>query len=107
MTQSGRFLARVVGEVRGNVTLLKTQYRLSDNENQSTQIAKSFIVGKIYNAKWVIESTTRDYAELDTAKLKKVFAGLSDSLERGVEALKNCVDMRVKRQACILVCLMI
>jgi CRISP-associated protein Cas1 len=30
MTESGRFRARVVGEVRGNVTLRKAQYRISD-----------------------------------------------------------------------------
>ena len=60
MKQSGRFLARVVGEVRGNVTLRKAQYRLSDSNEESNKIAKNFIIGKIYNARWVIERATRD-----------------------------------------------
>jgi CRISPR-associated protein Cas1 len=81
MTATGRFLARVVGEVRGNVTLRKAQYRISENEEQSTAIAKNFITGKIYNAKWVIERATRDYAErLDVSKLKGISASLSSSL---------------------------
>ena len=43
MKPSGRFLARVVGEVRGNVTLRKAQYRLSDSIEDSNKIARNFI----------------------------------------------------------------
>ncbi|MFT5874743.1 MAG: CRISPR-associated protein Cas1 [Clostridium sp.] len=82
MKQSGRFLARVVGEVRGNVTLRKAQYRLSDNAEESNKIARNFIVGKIYNARWVIERATRDYAiRLDVDKLKGVSKALVNSLK--------------------------
>lgn len=81
LTPNGRFLARVVGEVRGNVTLRKSQYRISESEELSHNIAKSFIIGKVYNAKWVIERAIRDYAvRLDTDKLKGVSAELSKSL---------------------------
>lgn len=81
MTQSGKFLSRVVGEVRGNVTLRKAQYRLSESNEDSIKIARNFIFGKIFNARWVIERATRDYSErLDTDKLKKLSAGLANSL---------------------------
>jgi len=81
MTQSGKFLSRVVGEVKGNVTLRKAQYRLSESDEDSTKIARNFIFGKIYNARWVIERATRDYSErLDVDKLKKVSAGLANAL---------------------------
>lgn len=81
MSQSGKFLSRVVGEVRGNVTLRKAQYRLSDNMEESTKIARNFIFGKIYNGRWVIERATRDYSErLDAIKLKKVSEGLAKAL---------------------------
>ncbi|NLK71836.1 MAG: CRISPR-associated endonuclease Cas1, partial [Clostridiales bacterium] len=46
MKQNGKFLARVVGEVRGNVTLRKAQYRLSDSQEESMKIARNFIIGK-------------------------------------------------------------
>jgi CRISPR-associated protein Cas1 len=82
MKQSGRFLARVVGEVRDNVTLRKTQYRISDSQEESNKIARNFIMGKIYNARWVIERATRDYAvRLDVDKLKGVSKSLANSLK--------------------------
>lgn len=94
MKQSGRFLARVVGEVRGNVTLRKTQYRLSDNEEESNKIAKNFILGKIYNTRWVVERATRDYAlRLDVDKLKRVSKGLVNSLKL-VEHSENLEQLR-------------
>lgn len=81
LTPNGKFLARVTGGVSGNVTLRKTQYRVSDSEETSLNIAKSFMIGKVYNAKWVVERATRDYAgRLDVPKLKGVSSALSNSL---------------------------
>lgn len=82
MAQSGKFLARVTGEVRGNVTLRKAQYRLSECDEKSTAIAKNFIIGKVFNARWVVERATRDYPmRLDTDKLKKISFSLADALQ--------------------------
>lgn len=82
MTQNGKFLARVVGESRGNVTLRKAQYRFSDDENESIKIAKNIIIGKIFNARWVIERATRDYTmRLDVDKLKNASALMQNSLK--------------------------
>lgn len=61
LTKNGRFLARVTGESRGNVILRKKQYALSEDETKSAKIARNFIIGKIYNHKWILERTTRDY----------------------------------------------
>ena len=81
MTQSGRFLARITGESRGNVTLRKTQYRISDNDVQSAYIARNFIIGKIHNARWVLDRATRDYEmRLDIDKLKRVSQFMAKSL---------------------------
>ena len=52
-TPRGRFLARTVGETRGNVLLRQAQYRASDSPSESIRMAKGFILGKIYNARWV------------------------------------------------------
>lgn len=59
-SMNGRFLARVIGQSRGNVVLRKKQYRISDDETMSVKVARNFIVGKIYNNKWIIERMTRD-----------------------------------------------
>ncbi|ABR47844.1 CRISPR-associated protein Cas1 [Alkaliphilus metalliredigens QYMF] len=94
MKPSGKFLARVVGEVRGNVTLRKAQYRLSDNTEESNIISRNFILGKIYNTRWVIERATRDYAmRLDVDKLKKVSKVLANSLKL-VEQSENLEQLR-------------
>lgn len=94
MTQSGKFLARVEGESRGNVTLRKAQYRISDSDEQSMCIARNIIIGKIFNARWVIERATRDYAmRLDVDKLKKASQFMAKSLENILDC-KNLEQLR-------------
>ncbi len=62
LTQHGRFLARINGPVRGNVLLRETQYFRATDETQSLAIAKSFLLGKIYNGRWCLERVKRDHA---------------------------------------------
>ena len=50
MSGHGRFLARITGEVKGNVTLRKQQYHISENPIQSVAIARNFMTGKIFNS---------------------------------------------------------
>lgn len=90
LTMSGRFLARVVGESRGNVVLRKKQYRISDDETQSAKVARNFIIGKIYNHKWMIERMTRDYPlRVDVAQFK----GISQHLSTLIQEVRVCEDL--------------
>ena len=87
---NGRFLARVIGESKGNVTLRKTQYRISEDEALSAQIARNFIIGKVYNSKWLIERMTRDYPlRIDVELFKEISNHLSDLLLE----IRECVDL--------------
>ncbi|BFL45719.1 type I-C CRISPR-associated endonuclease Cas1 [Lactonifactor longoviformis] len=61
LTQHGRFLARVTGLVSGNVLLRETQYFRAADETQALAIAKSFLLGKIYNSRWCLERVKRDH----------------------------------------------
>ena len=80
MTPSGRLLARVCGETRGNVLLRKKQYAVSESETASCAVASNMIVGKLANARWVLERATRDHAlRVDVGALKKVSGVLADS----------------------------
>ena len=72
----GQFLARTVGEERGNVLLRQTQYRISDSEALSCRYARYFILGKVYNARWVLERATRAAEFLESAE-KEYVAGLA------------------------------
>mgnify|MGYP000703661449 FL=1 len=68
----GDFLARVAGEVKGNVTLRKQQYRFSDDPETSIRFARNFITGKVYNSRWILERAIRDYPlRVDSERLKE------------------------------------
>ncbi|WP_138494919.1 type I-C CRISPR-associated endonuclease Cas1c [Paenibacillus pinistramenti] len=82
MTRTGRFLARVVGESKGNVILRKEQYRISDNELRSSLISRNMILGKMFNSKWVLERATRDHAlRMDVERIKRVTASLTETMK--------------------------
>jgi CRISPR-associated protein Cas1 len=81
ITPNGRFLARVSGKVKGNVLLRKKQYTVSENEEESVPFAASFLIGKIYNTRKVIERALRDHAMLvDAPTLSKASAFLKQTL---------------------------
>lgn len=87
MTMNGRFLARITGEANGNVTLRKTQYRISDDEEKSVEIARNFILGKIYNSRWVLERAIRDYPmRVDVEKLRSS----SGYLQQRMNDVRTC-----------------
>ena len=90
LTQSGRFLARVAGEVRGNVLLRHRQHQIYDSDDASLAIAKNIVAGKIYNSRWVIERTLRDHEmRVDKVILKEV----SLALKQTAIDLYECEDI--------------
>ncbi len=95
LTMNGRFLARVIGQSKGNVILRKKQYYISEDEAMSAKVARNFIVGKIYNNKWIIERMTRDYPlRVDVAQFKEISQHLSSIILevrecKGLERLRG------------------
>ncbi|MBR4342077.1 MAG: type I-C CRISPR-associated endonuclease Cas1 [Lachnospiraceae bacterium] len=86
----GKFLARTVGWERGNVLLRMSQFRISDDKSTSLKYGKNFIIGKIYNSKWVIERGTRDHPDrVPVDKLKNASQYLSEAM---IE-VKDCTDL--------------
>lgn len=70
-TPRGKFLARICGEIHGNVLLRREQYRVADDPEAACRIARCMIFGKLYNARWGIDRTCRDHAlRVDTGKLE-------------------------------------
>ena len=87
-TPRGRFLARSVGETSGNVLLRQQQFRAADDPGISCRYAKGFLLGKIYNARWVLERATRDHPQrVPVDKLKTLSRQLAASLYRTEEAM--------------------
>ena len=67
LTEYGKFLARVVGPVSGNVLLRREQYRRADDLDFSADVAKAFISGKVANCRTVLQRALRDHGEKITA----------------------------------------
>ncbi|WP_168120146.1 type I-C CRISPR-associated endonuclease Cas1c [Paenibacillus sp. HB172176] len=90
LTMNGRFLARVIGESNGNVTLRKRQYALSEDETESARIARNFITGKVYNQKWMLERMTRDYPlRIEVDRFKETSRQLSELMQE----IRVCEDL--------------
>lgn len=94
LSMYGRFLGRVTGEVNGNVLLRKAQYRISDDEEKRFTIAQNFILGKLYNTRWIIERICRDYAmRVDVETLKRTSHHLFSSIQK----VRVCNDAETLR----------
>lgn len=93
----GRFLCRVEGSVSGNVLLRRKQYRMADNPEQSVQLAKLFVAGKLANCRTVLQRSFREQdpkvkssklesaIQLLAAKQKQVLRTSSSEILRGIE----------------------
>lgn len=87
LTPGGRFLARVTGKIKGNVLLRKKQYLTSENEAESVRIASSFLVGKLYNSRKVLQRAVRDHAMLVNVES---LSASSASLKALMIATRDC-----------------
>lgn len=93
----GKFLARTSGATKGNLLLQKRQYEICADESIGVEVARNLLLGKVFNARWVIERAKRDHPlQVDAEKLRLRSQELvryigelkvADSLEtlRGVE----------------------
>lgn len=92
--QGDRYCGRFVGQENGNVILRKTQYRISDNEQESMEIARHMILGKVYNERYVINRALRDHElRLDAEKLRNA----SELLQKSMGYIRECQDLEKLR----------
>lgn len=85
----GKFYARATGKERGNVLLRIQQFRISENKSLSCKYGRNFLVGKVYNARWVLERATRDHPDrVPVEKLKSS----SQMMRETIQEIKSCVD---------------
>jgi CRISPR-associated protein Cas1 len=87
LTPNGRFQARVTGRVRGNVLLRKKQYEVSEEPAQSVPIAMSFMTGKLFNCRKVLERAIRDHAMLVNVP---ALADAASFLKETLKAIQSC-----------------
>ena len=89
-TPNGKFLADVRGRASGNVLLKKAQFRASEDETKLLAIAKHFILGKVYNCRWVLERGIRDHGlRIDADSVRAASTHLAASLS----AVRECASI--------------
>lgn len=94
LSEHGRFLARVVPPIHGNVLLRRKQYRLADDDAQRLRLARPMIAAKVQNSRHTLLRAARDgAAEEDAAALRSAAAHLAAVLAD----LPRAVDLNAAR----------
>ena len=90
-TPRGRFLARTVGP---GLWFRPHPHRSGHRVRLSRSYARSFILGKVYNARWVLERATRDHPQrVPVGELKQTSAQLAAALP----LVEGCEDLEQLR----------
>ncbi len=94
LDEQGRFLARVVGPVSGNVLLRREQYRKADDLVFSARMARAFLSGKVAGCRNVLSRALRDHSEKIAAEQVKEAA---DHLGASLRRLQTELDLDAAR----------
>lgn len=90
MSNSGHLKGRLVGKQIGNVYLRQGQYKTANDQDASLRIAKNFILGKVYNQRWIVERFLRDHPlQIDTEK----FRIISQRLKKGLSNIQSVASI--------------
>ncbi|MBR3314906.1 MAG: type I-C CRISPR-associated endonuclease Cas1 [Atopobiaceae bacterium] len=90
----GRFVVDAQGEASGSVLLRKAQFVTSLDEGRSLEIARNFILGKVFNCRWVLERATRDHGlRIDVQRVK----GASARLAASIGEIRSCASLESLR----------
>lgn len=73
---TGKFLARLDGEPRGNVLLRRTQFRVADDAEGSLRVARRFIAAKIRSQRAVLMRFCRDCPTGEVAEVREAAVGM-------------------------------
>lgn len=94
LSEQGRFLARVLGPVSGNVLLRREQYRRADDLVFSARMARALLSGKVAGCRNVLSRALRDHSDkVDGEQLGQGRDRLGASLQR----LQGDLDLEAVR----------
>lgn len=94
LSEHGRFLARVVGPVSGNVLLRREQYRRADSGDYSAIVAQAMVTAKVANCRTVLQRSIRDHGD-DSGRVSEAV----DALARILHRLQEPMDLESVRGA--------
>lgn len=90
LSERGQFRARVHTCVTGNVLLRRRQYRAADDPATRLEIARGFVLGKMANARTLLQRASRDHGE----------KGGGPEIDRAVAHLGSLLDA-VRRESSV------
>lgn len=83
LSEKGRFLAKIVGPVSGNVLLRREQYRKADDDHFSSLFAHAVLTGKLINSRSVLQRALRDHWDkIDIVAVEKAVQHISALLKQ-------------------------
>lgn len=92
-TTRGRYLCDTGNSCNGNVLLRRRQYRIADEE-AALQIAKSFLIGKLYNSKYLLLHYARDHSmQVDAERIRISTNRISEYIEN-IKTAETADDLR-------------
>ncbi len=94
VSPSGRFLARVTGEVKGNVFLRKQQLEILSDPEKQAALVRTIILAKLKNTKNLIGRSKRDYPQIDESG---AISHCLDVINANMASVKNTSDIDVLR----------
>lgn len=87
---TGQFLARIQGGIKGNVLLRFKQYSMPIGSGLTVKIARSFLIGKIFNQRSVVLRTIRDHGLIVD---KELLIGAAQTLHECLKNLESCQNI--------------
>jgi len=92
-TEYGKYLMRMDAPVRGNVLLRRQQYRFADDQKESAKIARSVLVGKVYNSRIVLQRAARE----ENALYPEIIQNTVDALASSLKELGKTISLEAMR----------
>ena len=94
LTENGRFLGRVEGEIKGNVLLRRQQYRWADHEQKSLNVARCIVAAKVNNSRLNLQRFLRNQSgTVNTEEVERQIYELARLLNK----MENCQNMDLLR----------
>lgn len=87
LTESGKFMARVVAPGHGNVLVRREQFRIADNPAKATGLVRSIVAGKVKNSRSILARGSRE-TECPAGRL--ALQHICDKMADSLSALEKC-----------------
>jgi CRISPR-associated protein Cas1 len=94
LSENGRFLARVEGEAQGSAEIRRAQFAAASDDARTLTLARSFILGKLYNSRQMLLRAARETEDADDETVLRRAAGATDATLRNLNRAGSLDELR-------------